>query len=60
MAKIIPLLALCPVLFASGGCALGLAAGAGAVAADEYHEAKDCDDDFDPLEKVTGSEDGCN
>ena len=48
------------LLSSSGGCALGLAAGAGAVAADELDEAKDCGDDFDPLEEVTGSEDGCN
>ncbi|GEM_PF-3816757 len=41
------------MLGATAGCALG-------VAADEIDEAKDCDDDFDPLEEVTGSEDGCN
>jgi len=44
----------------TSGCALGVAAGAGAVAADEYDEAKECGDDFDPLEEVRGEEDGCN
>jgi len=44
----------------AGGCAIGVAAGAGAVAADEYDEAKECGDDFDPLEEVRGQEDGCN
>lgn len=45
---------------ATGGCAIGAAAGAGAMAADEYDEAKECGDDFDPLEEVRGEEDGCN
>lgn len=45
---------------ATSGCALGVAAGAGAIAADELNESEKCDDDFDPLEGVTGSEDGCN
>lgn len=44
----------------SNGCALGLAAGAGAVVADEMNEAKECDDNFDPLEDVRDKEDGCN
>lgn len=42
------------------GCALGAAAGAGALAADEYNEAKECDDGFDPLENARNSGDGCN
>lgn len=42
------------------GCALGVAAGAGAVAADEISESEECDDDFDPLEDVRDKEDGCN
>lgn len=42
------------------GCALGVAAGAGAVAADEINENNRCDDKFDPLEDVRDEEDGCN
>ncbi len=45
---------------ATQGCALGLAAGAGAVAADEISEAERCDDNIDPLEDVRDEEDGCN
>lgn len=41
------------------GCALGAAAGGGAVVADEHDEAQDCGDDFDPLEDVRDEEDGC-
>ena len=44
----------------TSGCVLGLAAGAGAVAADEINEDKNCDDKFDPLEKARDKEDGCN
>ena len=38
------------------GCHLAAAAGAGAVAADEFEEAKECGDDFDPIDDVTGEE----
>lgn len=44
----------------TSGCVLGLAAGAGAIAADEIAEDEECDDNFDPLEDVRGKEDGCN
>lgn len=53
-------IALCALLMASGalgGCALGLAAGAGYVAHDEATEG---DDNFDPLEEVRGKGDGKN
>ncbi|MDT8448906.1 MAG: hypothetical protein RQ847_01910 [Wenzhouxiangellaceae bacterium] len=42
------------------GCALGAAAGGGAVVADEYDEAKECGDDFDPLEDARDKESDCN
>lgn len=42
------------------GCALGIAAGAGAVAADEIDEDEECDDNFDPLEGARNKDDGCN
>lgn len=60
MKKTLQLLLATMMLAATGGCALGVAAGAGAVAADEYNEAKECGDDFDPLEGARGAEDGCN
>lgn len=44
----------------TSGCALGLAAGAGAIAADEINESKQCDDNFDPLEGARNKDDGCN
>lgn len=53
-------IALCALWMASsalGGCALGLAAGAGYVAHDEATEG---DDNFDPLEEVRGKGDGKN
>lgn len=48
------------MLALAGGCALGAAAGAGAVAADEHDEAEDCGDEFDPLEDARDEEDDCN
>lgn len=60
MKKLSLLFLILTALILAGGCALGAAAGAGAMAADEYDEAKECGDDFDPLEDVRGEEDGCN
>ena len=40
------------------GCALAAAAGTGAVVADEYEEARECGDEFDPIDDVVKN-DGC-
>ncbi len=60
MKKLLTVLALGFVAFANSGCLLLAAAGGGVLVADEFDEAKECGDDFDPLEDVRGREDGCN
>lgn len=60
MKKLLMLFGLMGIAISTSGCLLGAAAGAGAVTADEMNEAKECDDDFDPLEDVRDKEDGCN
>lgn len=48
MKKLLMLFGLMGIAISTSGCLLGVAAGAGAVAADEAHE----DDGFDPLEEA--------
>ena len=60
MKAILNLLCMMMLIMSVSGCALGIAAGAGVMAADEFDEAKDCGDDFDPLEGMRGKDDGCN
>lgn len=43
-------------LVSLNSCHLAAAAGAGAVAADEFEEAQECGDEFDPVDDVTGEE----
>lgn len=52
------LLLLYPTL--TDGCTSGAAAGAGAKAENDYDQARECGDDFDPVEGVRDEDDGCN
>ncbi len=52
--KLLSLLALLAMGMSTSGCVLALAAGAGAVAADELNED---DGEFDPLEKAYDGDD---